>query len=88
VAHLFPSSYKLKRGFEPTSEDYGSDREISAFTTRPEVFPVALVVNVVLLLLFANPSIKYFKWSAHWKSLGTTVLDVQSDASDAQTFLP
>ncbi len=32
---FFSISLKVKSGFEPTSEDHGSDCEFSAFTTRP-----------------------------------------------------
>ena len=32
---IFPSSFEVKSGFEPTSEDHGLDHEFTMFTTRP-----------------------------------------------------
>jgi len=36
---IFPPSFQVKPGFDPTSKDHGSDRESSTFTTRPWSFP-------------------------------------------------
>jgi len=36
---IYPIQFLGKEGFEHTSEDHGSYRESSAFTTRPGGFP-------------------------------------------------